>query len=90
MHTHLFNPPDWALEGLNVDPTKTNQVVARLGSRQWLREKLQQWLFRMVLLVIDVGFWLSKIRQAWVRLVYGKTEGFEDLLEKQGTLRDVR
>jgi len=86
---------DWASVGLRTtnpldannqldDLTKqTLQLQNRSALRTWLDEKRKLWTFKIVLVVIDIGFLLSKVRQAWVKLVYGKEEGFEDLLQQQ-------
>jgi aarF domain-containing kinase len=49
----------------------------------WFSEKRKIWTFKIVLIFIDFGFIVSKIRQVWLRLVKGKEEGFEDLLQQQ-------
>ena len=87
--------PDWAAVGLKT----TNPMIAQDGldasTREtlnlkhssalgtWLSETRKIWTFKLVLVFIDLGFFLSKIRQAWIRLVHGKEEGFEDLLQQQ-------
>lgn len=49
----------------------------------WLNEKRKLWTFKVVLFFIDIGFVLSKVRQLWLKVVRGKEEGFEDLLQQQ-------
>lgn len=84
----------WAAEGLKgTHPNNTNTLDQRtldtlhLAGRSpfsiWLEEKRKLWTFKIVLIFIDFGFILSKIRQVWVRYVSGKEEGFEDLLQQQ-------
>ena len=86
----------WAAEGLRrTNPLEAgNGLDARtLATLQidstghplltWLAETRKLWTFKIVLIFIDAGFILSKIRQVWVRLVRGKEEGFEDLLQQQ-------
>lgn len=84
----------WAAEGLkSTNPNVTRGLDDRtrdtlhLSNRTslsiWLEEKRKLWTFKLVLIFIDFGFILSKIRQVWVRYVTGKEEGFEDLLQQQ-------
>lgn len=49
----------------------------------YLNEKRKLWTFKVVLFFIDIGFVLSKVRQLWLKVVRGKEEGFEDLLQQQ-------
>lgn len=61
----------------------TLQLSQRGTVATWLTETRKLWTFRVVLFFIDIGFALTKIRQFWVKLVRGKDEGFEDLLQQQ-------
>lgn len=59
---------------------------ANLTLNQRLREYWHDIAFRVVMLSIDLAFWMSKARQ-WIRMFFGKTgEGFEDEIER--SMRD--
>lgn len=89
----ILLPLGWAAEGLKrTYPTdhlldqytrdtlrldKTNSV------RTWLEEKRKLWTFQIVLVFIDIGFILTKVRQYWLKAFKGRDEGFEDLLQRQ-------
>ncbi|KAL7008769.1 hypothetical protein EMMF5_001515 [Cystobasidiomycetes sp. EMM_F5] len=85
----------WATEGLKrtnpLDPSSgidqftrdTLLYTNRTPFSLWLAEKRKIWTFKIVLVFIDFGFLLTKVRQVWIRLVQGKEEGFEDLLQQQ-------
>lgn len=49
----------------------------------WLSETRKLWTFKVVLIFIDIGFYLTKVRQYWIKFVSGREEGFEDLLQQQ-------
>ena len=68
-----------------LDPITQDTLQLRHSNAlsTWLSETRKIWTFKLVLVFIDLGFLLSKIRQTWIRLVHGKEEGFEDLLQQQ-------
>lgn len=86
---------DWAAIGLRTtnplaketeldeNTKETLQLSGRGSLGTWLDEKRKLWTFKVVLVFIDIGFLLTKVRQVWIRLIYGKEEGFEDLLQQQ-------
>lgn len=83
----------WASEGLrrtypldaSIDKytRDTLQIESSNRLRTWFNEKRKLWTFQVVLFFIDVGFVLTKVRQVWLRVVRGREEGFEDLLQQQ-------
>lgn len=86
----------WAAEGLRTtSPTsdlldeRTRSTLQLTSDRSalsiWLGEKRKLWTFKIVLVFIDLGFVLSKVRQYWIRFTTGREEGFEDLLQRQIT-----
>lgn len=64
--------------------TRTFQT---LGLRSYFADKAQSLFFRFTLLLIDVGFALTQVRQ-WALARMGTTtgEGFEDILQRQVTV----
>lgn len=53
----------------------------RFSIADWLSETRKIWTLKIVLVFIDFGFVLSKVRQWYIRVVTGREEGFEDLLQ---------
>ncbi|KAG0144455.1 hypothetical protein CROQUDRAFT_660017 [Cronartium quercuum f. sp. fusiforme G11] len=53
--------------------------------QNWLRHLVHVWTFRLALIFVDLGFFLSQIRQWWLNDVRGDKggQGFEDLLQRQ-------
>ena len=77
----------WAADGLALSTPQHSQSLRALGLRAYTVEKLRLVIFRVVLVFVDVGFVLTRVR-AWVQERMGKTgERMEDLLEKQVTVR---
>ncbi|GAA5840258.1 hypothetical protein JCM9279_002327 [Rhodotorula babjevae] len=75
----------WAADGLALSTPQHSQSLRALGLRAYTVEKLRLVIFRVVLVFVDVGFVLARVR-AWVQERMGnKGERMEDLLEKQVT-----
>ena len=76
-----------AADGLALSTPEHSQSLRVLGLRAYTVEKLRLVIFRVVLVFVDVGFVLTRMR-AWVQERMGnKGERMEDLLEKQVTVR---
>jgi len=77
----------WAATGLAISTPQHSQSLRALGLRAYTVEKLRLVIFRVVLVFVDVGFVLTRVR-AWLQERMGrKGEHMEDLLEKQVTVR---
>ncbi|KAK4701819.1 hypothetical protein P7C70_g4411, partial [Phenoliferia sp. Uapishka_3] len=76
----------WAADGLKLSLPASTQTLRSLGLVPFIRERAQLLLFRVALLTIDFGFFLTQVRQ-WVLAKTGskKDEGFEDVLQRQVT-----
>ncbi|ORY56562.1 ABC1 family-domain-containing protein [Leucosporidium creatinivorum] len=74
----------WAVEGLKLDLTRPSQTLHSLGLRTFALEKARLLIFRVVLLVVDVGFAITQARQ-WLFKVFGskRQEDFETILQRQ-------
>ncbi|GAA97842.1 uncharacterized protein L969DRAFT_52271 [Mixia osmundae IAM 14324] len=73
----------WAAVGVESTSKLSHQSLREMGLRTYANEKLRLWRFRLALVVIDIGFLLTKVRQWSYGAVRGKQEGFEDLLARQ-------
>lgn len=77
----------WAAIGLAV--SSPQQSLKQLGLRKYATEKLRIVVFKVVLVFIDLGFLLTRIRSWWMESLGRKGEGLEDLLQQQVTVRVV-
>lgn len=82
----------WAVEGLDLSQagSKTTDVVRTVGLSAFVKDKVQLLVFRLTLFVIDLGFLFTRARQ-WILETLGKKAdgGFEDLLQRQITVRAI-
>ena len=80
-HRHL----DWSAEGLRTTYASRQHLdemaQRRFSIADWLSETRKIWTLKIVLVFIDFGFVISKVRQWYIRVVTGREEGFEDLLQ---------
>lgn len=67
----------WAAEGQKLATRRAPTV------RNFVVEQAQLALFRVVLFIVDAGFYLTVVRQRVLELFGRKNEGFEDLLARQ-------
>lgn len=83
---------EWAVKGLGNDwrhwtPSSRNYaakqgvVITKLVDRLAARISLLR--FRLTLSLISIGFYFTRLRQRFLQLVYGKSSGFEDILDNQ-------
>lgn len=74
----------WAVEGLKVNLSQTSHTLQTVGLRSFAIEKARLLIFRVVLLVVDVGFAITQARQ-WLFKVFGskRQEDFESILQRQ-------
>jgi aarF domain-containing kinase len=74
----------WAVEGLKVNLSQTPHTLQTIGFRSFAIEKARLLIFRVVLLVVDVGFAITQARQ-WLFKVFGskRQEDFESILQRQ-------
>jgi aarF domain-containing kinase len=75
----------WAAIGLAV--SSPQQSLKQLGLRRYATEKFRIVVFKVVLVFIDIGFLLTRIRSWWRESLGKKGEGLEDLLQQQVTVR---
>ncbi|GAA5868128.1 hypothetical protein JCM3774_001029 [Rhodotorula dairenensis] len=73
----------WAAIGLAV--SSPQQSLKQLGLRKYATEKFRIVVFKVVLVFIDLGFLLTRIRSWWMESLGKKGEGLEDLLQQQVT-----
>lgn len=73
---------------INAPPSSANRDT-RLVSilRIWFDNLIKVWTFRSVLMLVDFGFFLTQVRQWWLKdsrhQKARRGEGFEDLLQRQ-------
>lgn len=77
----------WAAIGLAV--SSPQQSLKQLGLRRYATEKFRIVVFKVVLVFIDLGFLLTRIRSWWRESLGKKGEGLEDLLQQQVTVRPL-
>ncbi|KAM0791476.1 hypothetical protein ACM66B_005929 [Microbotryomycetes sp. NB124-2] len=75
----------WAAAGLELSLPANSRTLRELGLRRFAVERARTVLFRLVLWAVDVGFAFTQFKQWIVQLFGGKSEGFEDLLQRQVT-----
>ncbi|KAI5476275.1 hypothetical protein MNV49_007912 [Pseudohyphozyma bogoriensis] len=76
----------WAIAGLKAPSPLAPTSMKKLGAVGYVKTNLHNLLFRVSLMVVDVLFTLSQVRQ-WLLEWIGTTrgEGFEDVLQRQVT-----
>ncbi|GAA5820221.1 hypothetical protein JCM11251_005532 [Rhodosporidiobolus azoricus] len=75
----------YAAKGLaQSTPTHSNSLMT-VGLRSYLTDKFRLAVFKVVLLAVDFGFLVTRIRAWFMELTGKKGEGLEDLLQKQVT-----
>lgn len=77
----------WAATGLAISQPSSASSLRAVGLRSFAAEKLRLVVFRVVLVFIDIGFLLTRLRAWWMETMGKKGEGLEDLLQKQVTVR---
>lgn len=77
----------WAATGLAQSQPSSATSLRTVGLRSFAAEKLRLVVFRVVLVFIDIGFLLTRVRAWWMETMGKKGEGLEDLLQKQVTVR---
>ncbi|BGP32160.1 hypothetical protein JCM10296v2_003940 [Rhodotorula toruloides] len=75
----------WAATGLALSQPSSSSSLRTTGLRSFAAEKLRLVVFRVVLVFIDIGFLLTRVRAWWMETMGKKGEGLEDLLQKQVT-----
>ncbi|KAK4049505.1 hypothetical protein OIO90_005456 [Microbotryomycetes sp. JL221] len=75
----------WAAAGLELSLPANSSTLQQVGLRRFAIEKARTVVFRLVLWAIDIGFAFTQFKQWLVEMFGGKSEGFEDLLQRQVT-----
>ncbi|BGP24726.1 hypothetical protein JCM10295v2_003645 [Rhodotorula toruloides] len=75
----------WAATGLALSRPSSASSLRTVGLRSFAVEKLRLVVFRVVLVFIDIGFLITRVRAWWMETMGKKGEGLEDLLQKQVT-----
>lgn len=77
----------WAATGLALSTPEHSAALRDIGLRTYAIEKARLVIFRVVLFFVDVGFVVTRIRSVIQEWFGRKSEGLEDLLQRQVTVR---
>ncbi|GAA5996651.1 ABC1 kinase family protein [Rhodotorula paludigena] len=75
----------WAATGLALSTPEHSAALRDIGLRTYAIEKARLVIFRVVLFFVDVGFVVTRIRSVIQEWFGRKSEGLEDLLQRQVT-----
>ena len=78
----------WSADGLKLSMPASSVTLRQIGLLPFIRERAHLLIFRCSLFAVDIGFFLTQVRQ-WVLAKTGskRDEGFEDVLQRQVTVR---